>query len=238
MTTTARRRRPTRSSRVSSAGPRARRATPSRTTRSCRRPAAARRPTVSSTRDRGRDRDRDRERAAADDRGPRDGPAWERPRRYEAYPTIKTRAGLPGLPRLAVLAVPVRWSWSWPRSRCSSCRRCSASGDGVEPTRQPERRRSRRRPRAPTDRPSRSPTPQIYVIKSGDTLSRIAREFGLTLDELLDGEQGPRSSNPNRIAVGDEIIIPAPQAEEVPGESSAGRGVSLGRARGGVAAAA
>ena len=50
--------------------------------------AAGRRPSVSST----------REQPAVD----HDGPSWERARRYEAYPTIKTRASLPGIPRIAL----------------------------------------------------------------------------------------------------------------------------------------
>ena len=39
---------------------------------------------------------------------PRDaivGPSWERSRRFEAYPTIRTRVGLPQPPRIVVLAV-------------------------------------------------------------------------------------------------------------------------------------
>ncbi len=39
------------------------------------------------------------------------GPAWERPRRYEAYPTLKTRVGLPPgmgrIPRLGVAVIAV-----------------------------------------------------------------------------------------------------------------------------------
>ena len=31
-------------------------------------------------------------------------PSWEQPRRYEAYPKIKARAAIPGLPRLGVMA--------------------------------------------------------------------------------------------------------------------------------------
>jgi peptidoglycan endopeptidase LytE len=63
------------------------------------------------------------------------------------------------------------------------------------------------------------PTPQTYVIKAGDTLSRIAREFNVTLDALLEANKD-RISNPNRIKVGDEIIIPVPVTEEVPAEAS------------------
>ena len=63
------------------------------------------------------------------------------------------------------------------------------------------------------------PTPQVYVIKTGDTLSRIAREFNVSLDALLDANKD-RISNPNRIRVGDEIIIPLPETTEVPAEPS------------------
>ena len=33
--------------------------------------------------------------------------AWERPRRYEAYPTLKTRIGLPSIPRVGLAALAV-----------------------------------------------------------------------------------------------------------------------------------
>ena len=71
-------------------------------------------------------------------------------------------------------------SWSAPwrsrRSRCSCCRRCSGSvaGEHVEP--EPERQRARGPPRA-SPRPCRpQPTPLIYVIKQGDTLSEGGEE--------------------------------------------------------------
>jgi LysM repeat protein len=67
---------------------------------------------------------------------------------------------------------------------------------------------------APTPEPS--PTPQVYVIKSGDTLSKIAREFGVTVDDLLAANKDT-ISNPNKISVGDEIVIPVPPPEEVSG---------------------
>lgn len=177
----------------------------------------ARRPTVSSTRDRGpRDRDQERDRA---DRGANDGPAWERRRRYEAYPSIKTRAGLSGMPAIptvgvlfggvvlaaiilfflpALLGVGGRDPGGVGSSASPSA---AAATPSLEPT------------------PIPDPTPQIYVIKSGDTLSRIAREFNVTLDALLEANKD-RISNPNRIKVGDEIIIPVPVTEEVPAEPS------------------
>lgn len=65
--------------------------------------------------------------------------------------------------------------------------------------------------------PIPEPTPQIYTIKSGDALARIARRFGLTLDQLL--AANPDIKDANRIKVGDKIVIPTPPPEEVPAGS-------------------
>ena len=67
--------------------------------------------------------------------------------------------------------------------------------------------------------PVPAPTPQLYTIKAGDTLSRIARQFNVTLDALLAANKDT-IKNPNRIRVGDEIIIPLPETEEVPADAS------------------
>jgi nucleoid-associated protein YgaU len=179
-----------------------------------------RRPAVSSTRDRGRERERERERerVAADHGGQRDGPLWERQRRHEAYPSIRTRVGLSGLPAVPTVAIlfggvvlaaialfflPALLGIGGPDGspNASPSSSVAVSTPSLEPT------------------PVPAPTPQIYVIKSGDTLSRIAREFGVTLDALLAANKD-RITNPNRIRVGDEIIIPLPVTEEVPGEAS------------------
>ena len=47
-----------------------------------------------------------------------------------------------------------------------------------------------------------------YIIKSGDTLSKVARRHGLTLTALLSANPRYRA-NPNVVAVGDELKIPA-----------------------------
>ena len=59
---------------------------------------------------------------------------------------------------------------------------------------------------APTAVPA--PTAQVYIIKSKDTLSRVARKFGITLEELL--AANPQITKPDRISLGQEIIIPVP----------------------------
>jgi LysM repeat protein len=175
---------------------------------------AGRRPSVSSTRstrERGRERLPEHEHVQG-----HDGPTWERARRFEAYPTIKTRAGLgglPGVPRIAVLAVALGIAalalFFLPAL-------FGVGGDAPEPTPSPSAAVATPSP-SPTPEPE--PTPQVYVIKSGDTLSAIAREFGLTLDQLLEANKDT-ITNPNLIAVGDEIIIPVPPPDEVDGGSA------------------
>ena len=73
---------------------------------------------------------------------------------------------------------------------------------------------------SPPPTPIPQPTPQVYTIKTGDTLSKIARKFNVTLDALLAANKDT-IKNPNRIRVGDEIVIPLPETQEVPAETSA-----------------
>jgi LysM repeat protein len=169
---------------------------------------SGRRPAVSSTRDRGRERERERERVQAR----HEGPAWEQGRRFEAYPEIRTRVGMPALPRIAVLAAALAVAaialFFLPAL-------LGIGGGNDDPAASPS-------PTAavatatPEPTPIPEPTPQLYVIKEGDTLSGIARQFGLTLDELLAANE-ETIENPDRIAVGDEIIIPVPPPDEIDG---------------------
>jgi LysM repeat protein len=147
------------------------------------------RPSVSSTRPRG-------------DAIP--GPSWERMRRYEAYPEIKTRSGVPGLPRFAVLvgalAVAALALFMLP----------ALLGFGGGGTASPSPSASAARPSAsvgPTVRPE--PTPLVYVIKQGDNLLKVAKKFNVTLEDLLAANKDT-ITNPDKIAIGDTIIIPTP----------------------------
>ena len=176
-----------------------------------------RRPTVSSTRDRSRDRERER---AAQERNQPATPSWEHSRRYEAYPSIRSRMGspsIPQLPRIGVLLgavvvaalllfllptlLNIGGGTGTPVGGASASPSGAVASPSLEPTPIPE------------------PTPQIYTIKAGDALARIARRFGLTLEQLLAANKDIKDAN--KIKVGDKIVIPTPPPSEVDGESSA-----------------
>ena len=168
-------------------------------------------PTVSSTRD--RDRERERERDRERERGHADGPAWEGQRRYEAYPQIKagrSMPGMPGMPRVVVLAGAL--------AVAALALFFLPALFGVGGDNEPDATPSPSVVATPTPEPTPppAPTPQVYVIKEGDTLSKVARSFGLTLDELMAANKDT-IKNPDRIVVGDEIIIPVPTPDEVDG---------------------
>ena len=50
------------------------------------------------------------------------------------------------------------------------------------------------------------PTTKTYTVKSGDTLSGIAKKYGTTVKKLQ--ALNPSISNPNKIYVGQKIIVP------------------------------
>jgi nucleoid-associated protein YgaU len=69
---------------------------------------------------------------------------------------------------------------------------------------------------APTPVPE--PTPRTYTVKQGDTLSSIAGRFNLTLDELI-AANTEAVPDPDKLDVGDVLIIPTPGSDEVPSET-------------------
>lgn len=64
----------------------------------------------------------------------------------------------------------------------------------------------------PTAIPTTVSTPlpggsQTYTVQSGDTLYSIALQFGVTIADI---QAANNMDNPNRLAVGQELVIPAP----------------------------
>jgi LysM repeat protein len=176
------------------------------------------RPAVSSTRaiDPARDRERERERAAAAERAHHDGPAWERSRRYEAFPTIKTRAAMPNLPRVGLLFVALLIAAAGLFFLPQFLSLGGGSGPGAAPS--ASVRPSASVPTSPTPEPV--PTAQNYTIKQGDTLSKVAKKFHITLDELLAANKDT-IKDADKIAIGDVILIPVAVPDQVPETSAA-----------------
>jgi len=145
------------------------------------------------------------------------GPAWEQPRRYEAYPSLRTRVGLPsfaGLPRVGVAAIAIvaaamilffvgpmilgLGSKSPGTATATPSPIVSASPTGVA-----------------TATPPPAPTSQTYTVVSGDTLTKIAAKFHVTLKALR--AANPSIKNVNAIAIGDILTIPAPASSSAGG---------------------
>jgi LysM domain len=148
------------------------------------------------------------------------GPAWERPRRYEAYPTLRSRMsvpvpGLPGLSRvmlaLAALAVGIVALFFLP-----GMLNLGGSGGSSGATSTPSATASSTPEPSPTATPE--PTPIIHVVAQGQTLSKIAKQYGLTLDQLL--AANPQIKNPNKIKIGDQLTIPTPPPDDSLGASA------------------
>jgi len=58
---------------------------------------------------------------------------------------------------------------------------------------------------APTPTPSPTPTPIIYEVQKGDTLSGIAKQFGISIEAL---QEANAILNPEYLRIGQELIIP------------------------------
>lgn len=86
----------------------------------------------------------------------------------------------------------------------------------VSPTRTPT-------PPSPPIARTATPTPAVttrrYVVKSGDNLRALAQRFGLTVGQLL--AANPTITDPNKIRVGQVLVIPPPDAPDT-GPNSAG----------------
>lgn len=67
----------------------------------------------------------------------------------------------------------------------------------------------------------------IHVVQRGDTLGSIARRYNTDISTLL--RLNPNISNPNRIQVGQRIVVPAPSRPGQPGPGQPGQGISITR---------
>jgi len=166
----------------------------------------ARRPSVSSTRSSSRVRERERERDAII------GPSWEHSRRYEAYPTIRSRGGLPNPPRLAVLAGALVVAAVFLFFAPALLGIGGGGGGGETATPIASSSQGIASPSLDPATPA-APTSQVYLVEAGDTMSKIASRFGLTLEELCDANK-ETIPDCDKIAIGDEVAIPEKAPDE------------------------
>jgi hypothetical protein len=125
-------------------------------------------------------------------------------RRYEAYPTIRSRTGMPSLPRVAVLAGAIAIA-ALALFMLPALLGIGGGGGTSSPSPSGSRPVVTAKPTTTTPAP---PTAQVYVIKEKDTLSKVAKKFGITLEALL--AANPDIKNADKISVGQQINIPTP----------------------------
>ncbi len=144
-------------------------------------------------------------------------PAWERPRRFEAYPAIKSSgggqrrvprgvprvlmwAGLLALAAVALFLIPPFLLGGGGGGADASPTPAATAGVSAEPS------------VAPTPVPS--PTPFTYKVKAGDTLSGIAAKYKVSVDDIL--AANPDLKDPNQLQVGQVLVIPLPASSVIP----------------------
>jgi LysM repeat protein len=149
--------------------------------------------------------DRPRRRRERIDAG---APSWEEPRRLEAYPTVRSRIGMPSVSRpvaaFIILALAAAALFLLP----SFVLDLGGGGGGAAVSPSPS---TTARP-SPSATPQPSPTPLVYVVKKGDTMTKIANAHGVTLEALLAANK-ETVPDPDKVKVGQELIIPVSQTE-------------------------
>jgi hypothetical protein len=139
-------------------------------------------------------------------------PEWERAKPLEAYPTLRSRrlsdiSVPPILVAVVALALSAAVLFALPGLLGFGNPGAGASASPTTPV----------RTATPSFGPTAVPqaTPVVYVVKEGDTLSRIAGRFGITLADLI-AANADTLPDPDKLAIGDQLIIPVPLASEIP----------------------
>ena len=146
-------------------------------------------------------------------RGP--APEWERAKPMEAYPTLRSRR-LPELAippiLVAVVAIALAAAVLFALPGLLGFGNPSAGG-----SQSPSTPAGTLLPSLPPT-PIPQATPVVYVVQSGDTLSRIAGRFGITLADLI-AANTETLPDPDKLQIGDRLVIPVPQPSELPAAS-------------------
>jgi LysM domain-containing protein len=139
-------------------------------------------------------------------------PEWERVKPMEAYPTLRSRR----LPELSVspivlavvaLALAAAFVFALPGLLGFGNPQSAASPGASTPlhTALPSIAAT----------PVPQPTQQIYIVQPNDTMSRIAGRFKIPLADLI-AANAENLPNPDKLQIGDRLIIPVPVASQLP----------------------
>ncbi len=142
-------------------------------------------------------------------------PAWERPTRLEAYPTLRSRrmpniSFPPILLALAALLLAAVILFLLP-----GFLGLGSPQAGASPTPVVQSSSGPQGSAGPTLVPEA--TQQIYLVRAGDTMSKIANKFHVAFAALLEANK-TNVPNPDKLKIGDQVIIPT---ASLPGASPA-----------------
>lgn len=137
-------------------------------------------------------------------------PSWERPKRFEAYPALGSRRGLPVVPLvigLIVIALAALLLFKLPEFLGVGAPATTASPSPSEVI------STAPAPTTPTSSAEASgaapgPSPITYKVQPGDTMTKIANKFSVPLQDLIDANQDT-VPNPSNLVVGQTLIIPS-----------------------------
>jgi hypothetical protein len=141
-------------------------------------------------------------------------PEWESARPLEAYPTLRARrlpelSAPPLLVAVIALALAAAVLFALPGL-------LGFGNPSAVATPTPTARATTGASLPPTPVPQ--PTQRIYIVQSGDTMSRIANKFGIPLGDLIAANQ-ETIPDPDSLQIGDQVIIPVPVPSEIPAAS-------------------
>jgi LysM repeat protein len=133
------------------------------------------------------------------------GPTWDQGRQHDPYQARRSRG--PRIPRLAAMAILIVVA------AIGLFLLPGLLGVGAPPPDTGDRTSSPAVSTAPSGplevTPLPEATPFIYIVKAGDNMSKIASQFGVTLDDLIAANR-ELHPNPDALQIGDEVIIPSP----------------------------
>ena len=142
-------------------------------------------------------------------------PEWERARPMEAFPTLRSRrlselSVPPILVGVVALALAAAVLFALPGLLGFGNPSAGGSSSPTTPIRTPIVTA------APTPIPA--PTDQLYTVQQGDTMSRIANKFDVELGDLI-AANAETIPDPDKLQIGDQVIIPAKNPDELPAAS-------------------